>query len=262
MTALFALAPVTGLARQDNQDAAHAEAAGCSRSPTAATPPGMGTTLTAMLFSGGRAALAHSATPASFQLRCGQLPPDHRGPYDRQPCLGRRLARAGARTAPGRQARPSGRYRPTGPAGRWPLPAVLRRTQPGHRRPTAPECTHFACRIRRRAGQLAALAADRASVSRLTPYRCEGPCMRGKPAPGSHCLLRMRSCRSASIYGTARRPAARPPPPSCPMRLGVLAYHRRDNVPGQIRARIRPPGPSAKITQGARPLRQEPVHAT
>ena len=43
------------------------------------------------------------------------------------------------------------------------------------------------------------------------------------------------------------------------MRPDVLAYHRRDNVPGQIRAQIRPPGPSAKITQGARPLRQEPT---
>jgi hypothetical protein len=65
MTALFALAPVTGLARQDNQDAAHAEAAGCSRSPTAcaATPPGIGATLTAMLFSGDRAALAHQRLP-------------------------------------------------------------------------------------------------------------------------------------------------------------------------------------------------------
>ena len=35
MTALFALAPATGVARQDNQDAAYAEAAGCSPSPTA-----------------------------------------------------------------------------------------------------------------------------------------------------------------------------------------------------------------------------------
>ena len=81
----------------------------------------------------------------------------------------------------------------------------------------------------------------------------------GKPAPGSRCPPRMGARRSAAICGTARRPAARPPPPSCPMRPDVLAYHRRDNVPGQIRARIRPPGPSAKITQGARPLQQEPT---
>ena len=62
MTGLFALAPVTGLARQDNQDA---EAAGCSRSPTAcaATPPGMGTTLIATMFSGDRAALTHQRLP-------------------------------------------------------------------------------------------------------------------------------------------------------------------------------------------------------
>ena len=40
-----------------------------------------------------------------------------------------------------------------GLAGRWPLPAVLRRTQPGRRRPNAPECTHFARRISRRGGE-------------------------------------------------------------------------------------------------------------
>ena len=77
------------------------------------------------------------------------------------------------------------------------------------------------------------------------------------PAPTAR-----RGCAPADqprYAGTARRPAARPPPPSCPMCPGVLAYHRRDNVPGQIRAQIRPPGPSAKITQGARPLQQEPT---
>ena len=83
--------------------------------------------------------------------------------------------------------------------------------------------------------------------------------MRGKPAPGSRSPPKSGARRSAAIPGTARGPAARPPPPSCPMRPGVLAYHRRDNVPGQIRAQIRPPGPSAKITQGARPLQQEPT---
>ncbi len=74
----------------------------------------------------------------------GPTPPEHRGPHDRQTSSRRRLARAGARTAPGRQAGPFGRYWPAGLAGRWPLPAVLRRTQPGRGRPNAPECTHFA----------------------------------------------------------------------------------------------------------------------
>jgi len=79
MTALFALAPATGLARQDNHDAAYAEAAGCSPSPTAwaAIPPGMGTTLTALLFSGGRAALVHIGDSRASQLRSGPASPDH-----------------------------------------------------------------------------------------------------------------------------------------------------------------------------------------
>ena len=33
-----------------------------------------------------------------------------------------------------------------------------------------------------------------------------------------------------------RQAQGRPPPPSCPMCLSGLAYHRRDNLPGQIRA--------------------------
>ena len=53
-------------------------------------------------------------------------------------------------------------------------------------------------------------AADRASVSRLTPYPlCKG--LHAGKRPGSHSLLRMRARRSAAIPGTARRPAARPP---------------------------------------------------
>jgi hypothetical protein len=82
--------------------------------------------------------------------------------------------------------------------------------------------------------------------------------MRGKSAPGSHLLPKLGACRSAAITGAAKGPAVRLPPPSCPMLPDVLAYHRRDNVPGQNPGTNRPPGPSAKITQGARPLRQEP----
>jgi hypothetical protein len=58
-----ASAPGNGLVPCNSQNAAHAEAAGCSPSPTgpwAATSPGMETTLTAMLFSSGPAALAHA----------------------------------------------------------------------------------------------------------------------------------------------------------------------------------------------------------
>ena len=43
----------------------------------------MGTTLTAMLFSGGRAALAHQRLPRVPAPRWS-APPDHQGPYDRQ----------------------------------------------------------------------------------------------------------------------------------------------------------------------------------
>ena len=50
---------------------------------------------------------------------------------------------SGAPTAPGRQTRPHGRYRPAGPAGRGPVPAALRRTQPDRRRPTPLLCTQF-----------------------------------------------------------------------------------------------------------------------
>jgi len=101
MTALFALAPVADLARQDNQDAAHAEGrrlfavADGLRGHAA----DMGTTLIAMLFSGGRAALAHQRLPRVQAPQRASSRPDHRGPSDRQSCLGRRLARAGARTA-------------------------------------------------------------------------------------------------------------------------------------------------------------------
>jgi len=93
MTALFALAPATGLARQDNQDAAYAEAAGCSPSPTAwaAIPPGMGTTLTALLFSDGHAALVQIGDSRA-------LPGAARGRPHVRRCLPARCARAYWRT--------------------------------------------------------------------------------------------------------------------------------------------------------------------
>ena len=179
-----------------------------------------------------------SATPARSGSP-GPTPPEHRGPYDRQTSSRRRLARAGARTAPGRQAGPFGRYWPAGLAGRWPLPAALRRTQPGRGRPNAPECTHFAPASAEAAADAAPEPGAQASVSRLTPVPLCRPGMRGKPAPGSRYPPKMGARRSAAICGTAKRPAAPPAPPSCPMCRGVLAYHRRDDVPGQMRRQHR-----------------------
>lgn len=120
-----------------------------------------------------------------------------------------------------------------GPAGRGPLPAVHRRPQPGCGRPRRNVLVSppFPPRCR----QPVALTTDRrACPCRLRPVR-KGPAGAPSRLPGSHSLPRMRARKSAAIPGTAKCPAARPPPPSCPMRPGVLAYHRRDNVPGQIR---------------------------
>jgi hypothetical protein len=112
--------------------------------------------------------------------------------------------------------------------------------------------------LRRRTGQLAVLAEPGQRVPVDAAPRGNGPaCAASRlPAPAH------AEDRRSQISGDLRareRPRERPPPPSSPMHLSGLAYHRRDNLPGQIRAQIRPPGPSAKITQGARPLRQEPL---
>ena len=133
-----------------------------------------------------RRAGSHRVIPARSGSR-RPAPPDHQGPHDRQTSSRRRLARAGARTAPGQQTGPFGRYGPAGSAGRWPLAAALRRTQPGSRLPTAAECTHFARRIRRCVGWLAALAGGRASVSRLTRTAIQGPACGANrlPAPAA-----------------------------------------------------------------------------
>ncbi len=76
MSALSALAAVAaseaGLVWPGDEDAAYAGNC-CSPSPTAwaATPPGMGTTLTAILLSGGRAALARTGDSRAFRLDGG-----------------------------------------------------------------------------------------------------------------------------------------------------------------------------------------------
>ena len=143
--------------------------AGCSPSPTGALP-GIGTTLTAMLFYSGCAALAHTGESRVSRLRVGhlrQIAEDHIRQSRRRCGL---LAPVLPRHLDDRQDRPADK--PARPAGRWPLPTALLKAQPGRGRPTAPECTHFERRVRRRVGQPTALAEGPASVSRLTSYRC------------------------------------------------------------------------------------------
>ncbi len=78
MTALSALAPATasetGLVRQDNEDAAYARAALSPWTDSlSGHTAGMGTVLTAMLFSGGHVAPTHIGDSRAFRLRGGQL---------------------------------------------------------------------------------------------------------------------------------------------------------------------------------------------
>jgi len=94
---------------------------------------------------------------------------DYSGLYDRQPRLGRWLARAGARPAPGRQAGPSGCY---GPAGRRPQPAVL-----GGLSAVVDDRPHRNVLTSRAASAGAAASrppqpGGRTSVSGMAPYRC------------------------------------------------------------------------------------------
>ena len=132
-----------------------------------------------------------------------------------------------------------------------------RRTQPGPRRPTAQLCTNF--------------RAPRPPASRPAGRPSRGPdqCVPVDPAPlGEHRQCGQadsrssarRGCagRSAAAPGTVIRPATRPPPRSCPMRLSVLAYHRRDNVPGQIRAQIGPLDHPPRSPRGQGPCDRNP----
>jgi serine/threonine protein phosphatase PrpC len=68
----------------------------------------MGTTLTAMLFSGSRAALTHIGDSRAFRLCGGQLRPITKDHAIGKPRHRRRLTRADAPTAPGRQGGPFG----------------------------------------------------------------------------------------------------------------------------------------------------------
>lgn len=116
MMALFALATAavseTGLVKQDDEDASVRACVGSSPPMAwAAIPPGMGTTLTPVLFSGGRAALAHRRLPPRL------------GPAAASSARSLRTTRSATSSptptcsrvlpaAPGRQAGPFGRYRP------------------------------------------------------------------------------------------------------------------------------------------------------
>jgi hypothetical protein len=193
-------------------------------------------TLTVVLSSGGRSPRwLTSANPGAGRLRSGRL----REITDERTISDFAVGACCPRRCPlwHQDGRPELRIiRACGSADRWPLPAAPRRTQPNRRRPTALFCTHFARRIHRRALQLTAVTGTRASVPQSTRTAVQGPCMRGKSAPGSRSLPKFGACRSAAITGTARGPVARPARPSRPMCLSGLAYHRRDNMTGQIRA--------------------------
>jgi hypothetical protein len=157
-----------------------------------------GTTLTATLFSGGRAALAHRRSRA-FRLRDGQL---------------RRIATSSPLAcspmlAPHADGRP-GPFGRCGLADRRPVPAVCRRTRTAHGRPNALFCTNFARHIRRRVGQLGVLAGAGASGSPVDLV----PMSKARHAgqTGSRLPPRIRARRSGRCAGTAIRPAARRPP--------------------------------------------------
>ena len=111
---------------------------------------GIETTLTVVLSSGGRSPRwLTSANPG----RAGSAvigSRDHRRAHDKRPrprCLLLAAVLCGTWMA-GQAFR---LIRAADSAGRWPLPAAPRRTQPRRRRPTALLCTHFPRRIHRRA---------------------------------------------------------------------------------------------------------------
>jgi hypothetical protein len=147
------------------------------------------------------------------------------------------VVRAGARTALGRQAGPSGRYglraggRSLLCSGEFSRVVETDRTGKGSLRTPHPPGAPTSRPPQPRAGP--------ACPGRL---RTAGQRSRNAGQAGARLPLPTGAARrkSAAVPGTARRPAVRPPPPSCPMWPGALTYHHRDNVPGQIRARIGP----------------------
>jgi hypothetical protein len=197
---------------------------------------------TTVLVSGGRAALAHRRVPRVPAPRWSTAPDSN-------------LVAAGlladARPACGRQAGPFGRC---GLADRRPVPAVCRRTRPGHGRPNALFCTNFARHIRRRVGQLDVLAEAGPTCPGRLRTRCARADAQARRLPLPAGMLALTSAaicpggRSASVFL-----------PDAP-RLTVVPWRER-YLPLFSRANpgtTRPPGPSAKITQGARPCDRNP----
>jgi hypothetical protein len=103
----------------------------------------------------------------------------------------------------------------------------------------------------------------RVSVFRLTLYH-RAKALHARQA-GSRLPLAAgdgRSQISGEVRGSGRL-RERPPPPSCPMLPDVLAYHRRDNLPGQIRAQNKAPWTIRQDHPGGKALRhRNPCHET
>jgi hypothetical protein len=117
---------------------------------------------------------------------------------------------------------------------------------------------NFGRRIRRRTGQLPVLAGpgQRDSVDAVP----RASALHARQA-GSRLPLTAEDRRS-QISGdlrVQRRARERLPRPSCPMLPDVLAYHRRDNLPGQIRAQSKAPWTIRQDHPGGKALRQEPL---
>ena len=247
-----------------------------------------------MLWSGDRVAFARIGDSRAFRLGDGEL---RQITGDRT--IGKPVwdASSWSRCSHGTwtEAGSFGRSWLAGPAGRRSLPVVLGRAEPGRRGPgrsgmcwyrrrhcrnrlpglsvTRLRLTRLPrgrrgrdmpCRTivpRRGTAQtsLGSMATARASVSRLTPYRCARSGMRGKLAPGSRYPPKMRARRSAAISGYRETPAGTsgPPPARC---AGAYwpTMAQRDTRARANPGTTRPPGPSAKITQGARPCNRNP----
>ena len=86
---------------------------------------GMGTTLTAMLWSGDTAVAGPHRRFPSIPVAGRPAAPDHRGPRARQPRLERWPSRAGALAVPRRPPRPIPGPQPPGPTDRRSLPDLF-----------------------------------------------------------------------------------------------------------------------------------------
>ncbi len=160
-----------------------------------------GITLTAMIFSGGRAALAHRLLPprSGFAAAISASSPRTARSATSSPTLTRSRQRSHCTWTAGQTVRP---IQACGPVtgDRYVLYFG------GRRRPNALECTHFARRIRRRTDQPTALAGGPASVSRLTSYRCSRSGTLGQAGSRLHCTVRICARRSAAIPGDHEAP--------------------------------------------------------